>query len=66
MALLGDYAYRPPGGNAYGPSVDPANNSDVGMEQKPPNLDAETHDVVNSANRLKGARGVPGLTERGT
>lgn len=58
----GRFAYHPPGqAQAY----NPADNSDTGIEQPPPNSDALTRDVISNQGRLSGAAGL-GLKERGT
>lgn len=39
--------------------------TDPDMTSRPPNMDAETHDVVSDQSRLGGARAL-NLTDRGT
>jgi hypothetical protein len=55
-----NYAYHPPGGAAYQPA-----DADPSLEQQPPNMGSETHDVVSDPSRLGGAKAL-GLKERGT
>ena len=60
MPSLGNFAGYVRNTSKAAPDEDPE------LEKQPPNMDAETHDVVSNPNRLLGARGAAYIKSRKT
>ena len=59
MASLGSFSGYVRNTSKAAPDEDPE------LEKQPPNMDAETHDVVSNPSRLFGARGAAYIKSRG-